>query len=383
MGFFLSYLLLVRRLRFVNRDALFQRFVHLNSARDIAKMTSEEARQIAQGLSQFESPYLSRNSLSLALFQTYALPTISSLLTRTGRLAQPACVGRRAEDTVCLLMEAEVHGTESERGLLAISRINFIHRLYGPAITRDDLLFTLCMFVFEPIRMIDWLDWRPTTNLEKHARFVLWRDIGTRMGITDIPSTPQALADWFAKYRLQAVTFAESNVRVGEATMHLLLRPYPAFLRPILRQAVIVLIPDDIRQAFDWPQSSSVYLKWVPKMLRCRAFFIRHLCLPRRYPLNFGLTNKSLHTIEPSGAQRFQRNWWVFEPWYVRKTFLNQLWGLVGLSVPSSQFQSEGYIIESLGPKNLSHLGQQEVRLQAKLARSCKAHSEGVSLVLF
>ncbi|KAG0150200.1 hypothetical protein CROQUDRAFT_58401 [Cronartium quercuum f. sp. fusiforme G11] len=371
-GSILAYLLLVHRLRFANRDGLSQRFVHLNSARDMVKMTSEEARQIVRVLSQFESPYFLHISYSLALLQTYAVPRISSLLNRTGRLAHPACAGRRAEDTVCLLMEAEIHGPESERGLLAISRINFIHRIYGSAITRDDMLFTLTLAILEPTRLIDWLDWRPSTDLEKHARFVLWRDIGTRMGITDIPSTPQALADWLAEYRLQAVAFAESNNTVGETSLSLFLRPWPALLRPILRRAVMVFIPDDIRQGFGWPAPSAFCRSLVYILIRCRAFCIRHFFLPRQSPFDFGLTDTRLHTLAPSGKKLYQRNTWLFEPWYVRQSSIHRVLALLGFTVPSSKFHCEGYSIESLGPENLSHLGGKEVELKAELARSVK-----------
>ncbi|KAH9808682.1 hypothetical protein DFH28DRAFT_1226336 [Melampsora americana] len=364
------YLLIVRRRRYDNREMLRQRFAHLSSSEDLMKMTTEEAHQISRILNEFDCPFTSRTSLSLALFQTYAVPTISSLLVRTGRLALPACVGRRAEDTVCLIAEAEIHGVDSERGSLAIARINFLHRIYGSAISQDDLLFTLCLFVFEPCRYIDWLEWRASTQLEKHARFVLWREIGVRMGIINIPETPQALADWLAEYRLKAVVFSDTNASVGEATINLFLRPYPAILRPMLRRAMIVLIPEDIREAFRWPASSPAYLySLIPWIFRLRAFFIRHFCLPRQKAFDFGLRDSHLQTTDSTGKRLYQRNTWLHEPWYVEETFSNRLLGLLGLQVPSSNFLTKGYTIESLGPQEFSKLGREAVRAEAKSIR--------------
>lgn len=332
-------------------------------------MTSEEAHQISRILSEFDCPFISHTSLSLALFQTYAVPTISSLLVRTGRLALPACVGRRAEDTVCLLAEADIHGVDSERGSLAIARINFLHRIYGAAISQDDLLFTLCLFVLEPSRYVDWLEWRASTPLEKHARFVLWREIGIRMGITNIPETYQALVDWLAEYRLKAVVFSDTNTRLGEATINLFLRPYPAILRPMIRRAMMVLIPDDIRKAFNWPASPSYLYGLIPWLFKLRAFFICHLCLPRRKAFDFGLRDPDLRTTDSAGKTIYQRNTWLHEPWYVQRTLSNQLLGLLGLQVPSSKFHTKGYTIESLGPQEFSKLGQEAVWVEAKSAR--------------
>lgn len=371
-GFLIGYLLLVRRLRFQRRDALLQRFHHLlQSNHSLSKMSSQEARQITQVLIRYDCPYIHTTSLSLALFQTYAIPSISKLLARTGRLVLPNCVGRRAEDTLCLLTEVEMHGVDSQRGSKALARTNFLHSLYGPAISRDDLLFTLSLFILEPIRMTNSIEWRTSTDLENQARFVLWSEIGNRMGISDLPDSLQSLIDWSLNYRSHSLIYAESNAILGEATMELLLRPYPSILRPLLRQCVLVLIPDDVRQAFGWDTAKpSCLYNLVPKLLALRAFLIRHLALPRRVGFDWGLNDQSLHHSGANGESRIQRNTWLFEPFYVVPSLTNQIWGLLlGFQIPSSKFQSEGYVLESLGPDELSKLGTQAVLLEAERAR--------------
>lgn len=110
-------------------------------------------------------------SLSFALFKTYAIPSISSVLCKSNELGSAKNAGRRAEDTTVVIGEfVNGGGLDSERGTAALARMNFLHGRYGNLITREDKLYTLSLFIFEPALFIEKYEWRPLTPLEAQAR---------------------------------------------------------------------------------------------------------------------------------------------------------------------------------------------------------------------
>lgn len=116
-----------------------------------------------------------RSSLEFALFKTFALPSVSKLLVST-REFQDHCT-RRAEDTELILSEIidaypriqnemrrcpiipekEIK-KQHERRETAIHRLNEIHGKYK--ISNDDYLYTLVLFLEEPVRWINSWEWR-------------------------------------------------------------------------------------------------------------------------------------------------------------------------------------------------------------------------------
>jgi hypothetical protein len=54
--------------------------------------------------------------------------------------------------------------------------------------------------VLEPIRWMETLDWRPTSEIEQVALYTYWKEIGSRMGIDNIPVTLDELRVWTAEY---------------------------------------------------------------------------------------------------------------------------------------------------------------------------------------
>lgn len=115
-------------------------------------------------------PWIAVLSLSFALFKTYAIPTISLVLNKSGQLSDPNVAARRAEDTAVFIGEFLYGGLDSERGCVALARLNWLHGRYGALITRDDLLYTLSLFVFEPATWARKYEWREMSQLEQEAR---------------------------------------------------------------------------------------------------------------------------------------------------------------------------------------------------------------------
>jgi hypothetical protein len=201
----------VRRVRYERRDALLKQYAHL--VNNLDKMTYKDAEVIVRVSQHYVShsfkfsrayrrrrgrrrgrrrrhraipdmamtmfcamtdhqdlPFITAISLSFALFKTYAVPTISAVLCKSAQLAAAENVARRAEDTSIVIGAFVNGGLDSEQGSTALARMNFLHARYGKLITREDKLYTLSTFVYEPALFAERFDWRPLTPLEKQAR---------------------------------------------------------------------------------------------------------------------------------------------------------------------------------------------------------------------
>lgn len=249
------------------------------------------------------------------------------------------------------------------------NRINYLHARHGSKITNEDMLFTLCLFIFEPLRLCEEYEWRAPTDLERKARFVWYRELGIRMGITNIPSTREALVIWRDQYQAEKMVYAPSNTLAGEATLELLLRPLPSLLRPSARQAAMVLLPSSVRVAFGWPAAPAYLCTLLPLVLKSRATFIRY-CLPPRqqpHPLYSGVMKRS-NELQTNEGTFYKREAYLFEPWYTSSSSMNTLWSYLGYQLPSKEYQKEGYRIESVGPKYLEDQGREKtLTLAAKI----------------
>lgn len=83
------------------------------------------------------------------------------------------------------LFSSTSHHPRSARALKALARMNYIHGGYQKAgkISQDDLLYTLSLFITEPITWVGKYEWRAMTDMEKCAIGAFWKSIGDAMGI--------------------------------------------------------------------------------------------------------------------------------------------------------------------------------------------------------
>src|SRR4051812_22037058 len=93
--------------------------------------------EIAYLSTRFDFPFDTVHSLELALFRTFAVPSVSSILASTGEFLERA--QKRYDDTDLLLSEMLEHGYEGARGREALRRMNAIHARYP--ISNDDYLY--------------------------------------------------------------------------------------------------------------------------------------------------------------------------------------------------------------------------------------------------
>lgn len=159
------------------------RYAH---ARRVAALDAEaDCHEVYRTLVAHEFSWDMNQSLSFALFGTFAGPSIGALLAHTGEFEQRT--QKRYEDTALLLDAVLEHGPRSPGGVAALRRINAMHRAYG--ISDDHMRFVLTGFVVSPDRWIEAYRWRRLTEHERTATARYWYEVGRLMGIGGLPRT--------------------------------------------------------------------------------------------------------------------------------------------------------------------------------------------------
>jgi hypothetical protein len=241
-------------------------------------------------------PWDIERSLEFALFNTYAIPTISGLLARTGEFVARA--RKRYDDTVLILAEIGENGLGSGRGLAALDRMNTMHGRFK--IANDDYLYVLSTFILNPI---DWLaeyGRRPMTAHEQAAWFNSYVSLARAMGIADIPATIAELRTYREQFESERMVFAPSNRTVADATLDLLLFMYiPRWLNWFGRPIVLALCNDRLVSAIGREPQPAWLKAAVASTMRFRARLLA--LLPERRSLR--LITKRRAPTYPAGYE--------------------------------------------------------------------------------
>ena len=275
-----------------------------------------DAQRIVRLSASMDFPFLFTKSLEFALFRTYGIPTISSLLLHTGQLGKAENAGRRYVDTSGLIQafmtfpvprldlpdggEADLANQKPDidgwehfgedpdvpRSSIALARVNFLHGRWKSKISNDDLLYTLSTFVKEPAKWIDRFEWRQLSALEKEALFALFYHIGRCMEIRDIPDNLTDFLEWSENYEKNYMVFQPCNKEVADHTTGLLMYAVPSFLHGFARHLVASLMDDRLREAMGYPRAPGWIVALKDTLLSLRAVFTRTLVLPRSKPLS-------------------------------------------------------------------------------------------------
>lgn len=280
--------------------------------KEIERLDPEkDCQRIVFLTSYMDFPWDMTRALELALFRTFAVPTISGLLDKTGEFRNDTL--RRYDDTAIIINEIMIHGYESERGMAFIKRMNRMHGQYD--ISNDDFLYTLSTFVFEPIRWIARFGWRDLYTKERLALFYFWRAVGERMRIQNIPETYEAFEKFSLDYEAKTFANTAAGQRVANATRDLLLSFYlPKSLWKLAEPAVYALMDDSLLSAMGYPAPSPAARAGVENLMRGRAKVLR--LLPRnRYPQLATLLQYPTHpegySVEDIGPASLRAKWAV------------------------------------------------------------------------
>ncbi|KAK2799544.1 hypothetical protein FQN51_006858 [Onygenales sp. PD_10] len=337
------YLLLVRILRTRNLRQLQKQYGHYTH--DPYSMDYKTAHKIVLQIAVREFPFTYGFGMQCGIIKSYGIPSTSKLLVQTRRLTSKAKVGKRIEDTSVFLGEMLVSGIDSPRGLLVLSKLNWIHRQYASRISNDELLYTLGLFILEPIRWIDTREWRQLSTIERVAIFIYWKEIGNRMGIHGIPGTLDELKRWNTAFEAGNMGFSETNRMCAAATVDASMRPRPRFMKGFGKRAMAWCMQDYVRPVLGMEEPSRGFSLGMMAFFQLRAFATRHLMLPRLFDPKRGRMD--------SVTKRIRRTRYFVEPWYVPETVWSTarktLFGK-STSLPGPEYMSGGYLPEELGP---------------------------------
>ncbi|MFI1620652.1 oxygenase MpaB family protein [Streptomyces lydicus] len=225
-----------------------------------------------------EFPWDITRALELALYRTYAVPSIGRLLAKTAELTDRT--QKRYDDTALLLDAVLEHGFDGEDGRTAIRRINQMHRSYD--ISNEDMRYVLCTFVVVPKRWLDAYGWRPLSAHERAAVAAYYRTLGRHMGITELPQTYEDFERCLDSYEQAHFGWDEDARRVSDATLDLMAGWYGP-LAPVVRGASMALLDDTLLAAFRYDRPRPAVRKAVRGALKLRARAVR-LLPPRRTP---------------------------------------------------------------------------------------------------
>jgi hypothetical protein len=248
----------------------------------------------------YDFPFDTTRALEFALFRTFAVPSISALLDRTGEFQNRA--QKRYDDTDIIVSELMERGYDSDRGERALGRMNQLHGRF--AIANEDFLYVLSTFVFEPIRWNRRFGWRPLCQQERLAYFHFWRAVGRRMNIRDIPADYEEFEIFNCEYERKHFRLTAANVRVGSATRELFVGWMPRLFSPVARRVIYALLDDPLIDAFGFPRPSNLMRRLVEGGLRLRARTLRWLPVRRRPRLRTEMRHPTYphgYTIEQLG----------------------------------------------------------------------------------
>ncbi|MGB5830737.1 MAG: oxygenase MpaB family protein [Thiohalocapsa sp.] len=253
-----------------------------------------------------EFPWDTTRALELALLRTFGIAKGTPLLTSTGELTLRT--QKRYDDTALILAEILENGYDHPRGRAALRRMNQQH--HGYRIPNDEYIYTLSTFVLEPIRWNARFGWRTLTRNERHAGYYLWREIGLRMGIRDIPDSYEALEDYSIAFEREHYRYTEDNHQLALATRNLMLGwllPRPFW--PLGAAAIHAMLDEPMLTAVGLPSPPRILRRLSNGVMRMRARALRHLPPNKRPRLVTRLPSRTYpdgYRIDQLGADRGQ-----------------------------------------------------------------------------
>lgn len=261
--------------------------------------------EIYRLLSQYEFPWDFTRSLELALFRTYAVPTIGRLLDRTGEFSR--CTQKRYDDTVLVLYEILIPDSEGSREQ-ALDHLNQIHWRYR--ISNEDYLYTLATFVVMPVRWINEFGWRELHPNEIRALTRVWCRMGEGMRIEGTPETYAEFERLLDDYERDRFAFDDGGRRVADSTMRLFGSWFPRPLSGPVSDATRLLMDPHLLDALNIPRPPGIARRAVRLALKARGQALR-LGPPRpdsNPVIPRPATYPDGYRIEDLGPDSFHRN---------------------------------------------------------------------------
>ena len=232
---------------------------------------------IYQTMLRYEFPWDMKLGLNLAFNRSFSIPAIAAVHTATGELTERT--QKRIDDTGLLMYEMVLNGFDQPRGREALRRVNQIHRPYD--ISNDDFRYVLGCLVVIPTRWLQGYGWRRPCCHERQATYLFYRELGRRMGITDIPGSYDEFETWFDAHDAAHLQPNDDAAAIERATRMLMLTRIPRMLAPLGNALVSAMYDAPLRRATRvdtpaWPVRAGLHLA-----LRTRSRLQRWFGAPR------------------------------------------------------------------------------------------------------
>ena len=182
-----AYLVLIQALRFRRSNASAKHWrAKFPTRASLSKMTVDDAFAILLELQQLELPLAFEIGLAGALYRPHGIPTISRVVATTKQFANAVSGGKRVADSIVMIADFCQHAPGSSRACGAIARMNYIHAGYQKAglVSDQDMLYTLALLAWLPIRFVERFEWRQLTDIEVNAIGVFWKSKSGRVMIS-------------------------------------------------------------------------------------------------------------------------------------------------------------------------------------------------------
>ncbi|TFK63951.1 hypothetical protein BDN72DRAFT_826158 [Pluteus cervinus] len=372
------YVGIVRALRWRRYNAIHKKY---QAKFERNELTPEEAQEIMHVADFYDMPMMMNYSLAFALFKTYAIPTISKILCATKEMTSEELISKRYADTELMIATVVVcpisgfwgrkdppaDGAEADpRSMIALARLNWLHSLYN--IKNDDFLYTLSLFVLEPIKWAEKNGWRPMSPLEQHAHFIFWVEIGKRMKIEGIQDTLEEMIAWSEAYAEKAMIPAETNKFVEGFTTDELLFSYPEIfgIKKFGRRLTTCLLEERVRISMMRDPEPWYMHAIVRSGVWTLNFVQRWLCLPRsegKAPVDMRPPKITLGECPRMRPVRYQARPW-YKPESMGLGYLqDKLAVIIGYygEMPGQHLHSGGYRLEEMGPLQFEKVAHETI----------------------
>ncbi|RHZ63632.1 uncharacterized protein CDV56_109149 [Aspergillus thermomutatus] len=389
-----AYLALTLSLRFQRLRSIKARYRKYSTRESFASMTDHDAWAIQKHMLQLEFPFTALKALQFALFRTYGIPSISTLLLKTSQFSDPATSFKRYADTGALIGEFMAFEPSSDRAITALARTKFLHTGYRASgkILESDMLYTLSLFALEPVRFVEMYEWRAMSSLEECAIGTYWKSVGDALGISyeALPSGPDGFRDglqwleeiraWSRRYEEEQMKAAPANRAVADKTMDVLVYGMPGWARGIGVSVATCMMDERLRVAMMYDPPPRVIKAMFSSVVAVRRFCLRYLALPRPY-----FMRHDVFTEMPNEYGRHHVREWNGMPYYVQPTLWNR-WGpsawvqrLMGLPLPGDEgdkYYPKGYYTPDVGPRYFEGKGRktlEEIKERLRVERTGKS----------
>lgn len=266
----------------------------------------KDAWEIVQLSALYEFPWDFNRALELALYKTFAVPSISKILHNTKEFEKHS--QKRYDDTALILGELIENGISDGRGLQMLQRLNFIHSNY--TISNDDYLYVLSTFIFDTGNWINKYAYRKLTAKEELAGYYVWKEIGEKMNIIDIPDSITEFKKFHDAFERKHFVYTASNLKVARATEDLMLSWFmPSFMYDAARPFLHGVMEPHLLNAFNYKEPGKRIRDITTNFLRTRSYM--ESLLPRTEPyLQTALKRKAYpngYTLNDLGPDKLKK----------------------------------------------------------------------------